>query len=102
MYFRMKRTHYTGLSRSGIFKGDVPPLIGCRHYNERLELYQGGDSVTPQRRQEIMSLLRQSKNNNAPPDITITLKHGDMLIMHGADIQRCYEVSRNGSRGVAY
>ncbi len=36
--------------------------------------------------------FEREKNQNAPAAITLTLKHGDILIMHGAPIQTYYEV----------
>ncbi|KAI9756288.1 MAG: hypothetical protein M1815_003872 [Lichina confinis] len=91
MSFRMKRTHYTGFSKSGVFKGDGAPVRGCLNYETRKTLYEAGDSLSAQEREEKINELRGGRQGNANPAVTLQLKHGDMVIMHGANIQKYYE-----------
>lgn len=95
MSFRMKRVYHTGFSRAGVFRGDEAPLLGCANYAERFELYNDGEELLttdPERWDKLMDKCRRSKNSNAPPAVSLTLRHGDFLVMHGADIQKYYEV----------
>ncbi len=93
MTFRMKKVHYTGCNRGGLYRESVRPVPGCRLYKQRLEYYEAGDSMTSKQRAAQNRKFEKEKNQNAPAAITLTLKHGDILIMHGAPIQTYYEVS---------
>ncbi|KAI9811317.1 MAG: hypothetical protein M1826_003206 [Phylliscum demangeonii] len=93
MLFRMKKSHYTGYTRAGVYKADELPLPGCREYESRLALYNDRNvhHLSAARRAELEKLVKRGKNAQGPAAIRMVLRHGDMIVMHGANIQRIYE-----------
>lgn len=91
----MKKTHWSGFSKSGVYQHDEEPLPGCRLYEERKELYNlrdNRDDQTQRRRHQLMREISRNHSGYAPSVIKTVLKHGDLLVMHGANIQKYYEV----------
>ena len=99
MLFRMKRIHYTGYTKAGVYKKHEKPIPGCREYEKRLELYENRATIRDDRREELMSAISGNLTRNCPPILRLTLKHGDMVVMHGDDIQKYFEVSSNPDSG---
>jgi hypothetical protein len=102
---RMKSKHYqgaTGYREKGKqllrFNKD-PPVPGCVKYEERkaawgdLQKLQADTAVYNQRSKEIPAELGLKGKGEQSPVMTLKLKHGDMVFMHGADIQKYYEHS---------
>jgi hypothetical protein len=97
MRLRMKANHYHGASKAGVFT-DAIPKPGCYKYEERLaaisELEALKATSGPDYRARLKSLpkdLGLKRVGNARDAITLTLGHGDIVIMHGAEIQKYYE-----------
>ncbi|KAF2743310.1 hypothetical protein M011DRAFT_529213 [Sporormia fimetaria CBS 119925] len=92
--------HYTGISTQGIYN-DTPPVPGCKKYAERLAQVQSlaelkTSAPKSKYNEHLKSLEKQlglSSSGNAKDAITMTLGHGDVVVMHGADIQKYYEHS---------
>ena len=93
----MKKTHYHGLSKSGVYGTNNLAMPGCRFYEERLKLNQcSGQMDESEWRDKLVQYIAAvgSKLGNAPIALDMALHHGDMVVMHGAKIQKYYEVSR--------
>jgi len=97
MMMRMKATYYFGKSKNGIILADDPVLPGCANYKERLELknLRGKlkDDEYEKRKEKLYGSMKRTKTSAAPEMIKMHLKHGDMVVMHGAEMQKYYEVS---------
>jgi hypothetical protein len=105
MTLRMKTKHYQG-AKSYTEKGKPvfrlikeAPVPGCIKYKERktawedIQKLQGDIRAFDQRLREIPIQLKLKEKGDQSPIMTLKLKHGDMVFMHGADIQKYYEHS---------
>lgn len=96
MYIRMKDKYYNGCSASKKLLADDPVLQNCVKYDERRELKQQlengviTNAVYNERRQK---LLEGIKRKEAAPLIYMPINHGDLVVMHGANLQKYYEHS---------
>lgn len=95
MRIRMKARHYHGISSSGGPYDDAPPIPGCEHYAARLALQPGLDALKSSdskayhaRRKQIPKELGLSSRSQAKDALVMQLVHGDIVVMHGAEIQK--------------
>ena len=98
MCLRMKATHYWGISKSGIYDPRAPVLPGCYKEHERraLNAKYGRISATAFEKEKKAIYGEHPRRRLATPNLlTIYLHHGDMVIMHGAEMQKYYEVCFN-------
>lgn len=92
----MKRKYYSGF-QSGRKPLQVDPVLsGCRDEEKRRawkKQFEAGE-ITAAEYDEIRSsnLKPLRPTQNAPVVIIMNVRHGDMVIMHGADLQKYYEV----------
>ena len=99
MRLRMKARHYNGVSNASIYD-DSPPLPGCAAYASRLAVQSSLSSLkstdSKAYRARLKSLPKELKlksGGTARDAITMTLAHGDIVVMHGERIQKYYEHS---------
>ena len=95
MKIRMKDEFFTGVSKGGHYDPEAPILPGCLEpeYRHQLNLTFAGQSTVRKDHLDIKELrtrLRTQKRH-CKPMIEMILNHGDMVVMHGADIQKYYE-----------
>ncbi|KAF2430802.1 hypothetical protein EJ08DRAFT_697013 [Tothia fuscella] len=107
MTLRMKPGHFrgtntrttSGQSANLVFNDKEPPIPLCHNYEARKTAYDqlqalklAGDLVGyEKRKRELPNELGISNKGNQKPVITMRLKYGDMVSMHGAKIQTYYE-----------
>jgi alkylated DNA repair dioxygenase AlkB len=98
MRIRMKARHYHGVSSVAGLYDDAAPIPGCQQYEARLALEPSLDALKTSdtkaynaRRKQIPKQLGLSNRGNARDALTMQLGHGDIVIMHGADVQKYYE-----------
>ncbi|KAI9884066.1 MAG: hypothetical protein M1823_004156 [Watsoniomyces obsoletus] len=92
MSWRMKKTPYWGISKGGVLRLEECPVAGCQHYEERQQYFDGDEEMSREDREDLEEKVRGSQSQrNAPVALSITLRHGDIMVMHGADIQKYYE-----------
>lgn len=75
----------------------APVPVGCQNYQERCNLASLYNDSRYRARYEsaLNELAKQTSKSgarNAPVVLNMRLKHGDMVVMHGEDLQRCFEV----------
>jgi hypothetical protein len=91
----MKPRYHYGISKDKVIVDDDPVLPGCFKYEERLQLKNERPYLSPEefeaRRKEIFDDVEFQASS--PDMITMYLKHGDMMVMHGEEMQKYYEVS---------
>ncbi|CAI6302955.1 unnamed protein product [Periconia digitata] len=99
MRIRMKARHFNGVSKAGVYDSEAP-LPGCAEYDKRLQLQQelrdleaSDRKAYTQRLKAIPRELGLKSGGNAKDAITMTLSHGDIVVMHGAELQKFYEHS---------
>ena len=107
MKWRMKWKYYTGFMDNTCNKYDpsIPVLPGCNDPTERLRLKQLASTMSPEDlNKEARRILRGKKRNGAhsPVVLTMLLCHGDMIIMHGSDMQKYYEHSVDSIDGLRF
>ncbi|KAF1945619.1 hypothetical protein EJ02DRAFT_431416 [Clathrospora elynae] len=97
MYIRMKALHYHGVSAAGVYD-DTPPIRGCQQYDTRLALQpsletlkQSDSRAYTAKRKQIPKDLGLKSRGHARDVLTMQLGHGDIVIMHGAELQKYYE-----------
>lgn len=99
MPIRMKTKHYVGCSKQGILV-EEKPIAGSLEYEKRLqawtdlqELKTTDSPAYNRRRKEIPKELGlyDKRMKKAEDLVTITLSHGDIVIMDGYDIQKYLE-----------
>ncbi|KAK5707922.1 hypothetical protein LTR97_000461 [Elasticomyces elasticus] len=99
MHMRLKAKHHFGCSKTGVLTADRP-VPGSVEYEKRLQAWEElqqikeSDRATYQRRiKEIPKELEiYDKRNKRPEDlVTVTLGHGDIIIMNGYQIQKYLE-----------
>ncbi|ORY17231.1 hypothetical protein BCR34DRAFT_583702 [Clohesyomyces aquaticus] len=99
MRLRMKQRHYNGVSTAGVYD-DAKPLPGCRKYTERLAVQTELAALKTKdgkayraRLKTLPKELGLRASGQAKDAVTLTLGHGDVVVMHGAEIQKYYEHS---------
>ena len=98
MRIRLKAKHHLGVSTSGVYT-DALPLPGCNKYEERTarvnELRDLKATCTPSqykaRLKQLPKELGIRASGNAKDALTMKLGHGDIVVMHGAELQAYYE-----------
>lgn len=94
MFIRMKQKYYDGLKKNGSPLDDDPVLEGCKEYESRKRLkdqYKEGLLTEKAYIDERRNILKTKET--PPPIIKMELHHGHIVVMHGADLQKYYEVS---------
>ncbi|EME84410.1 uncharacterized protein MYCFIDRAFT_115713, partial [Pseudocercospora fijiensis CIRAD86] len=106
MHLRMKQKHYVGCSKSGILNSERPvpgSIEGQAMYRKRLQAWQElqaldlstkeGKSTYERRRKEMPKELGlyEKRSKKAGDLVTITLNHGDIVLMEGYEIQQYFE-----------
>lgn len=75
---------------------DDPVLQNCKHEDERRTLkqqYEAGEITQAQYDDARTQLFQKDKKHGKPPIlIDMHLKHGDLVVMHGGELQKYYEV----------
>lgn len=105
MHVRMKEKYYNAKKiRFNPYNPDAPVIKGCQFYEERLALnalHKSGCSDKVLRAAESKLQLETQKKGRvtAPPILSMKLHHGDMVVMHGGDIQKYFEVSHTLQQG---
>lgn len=99
MHMRMKAKHSAGCSKTGLLTADRP-VKGGFMYEERLavwsdlqQLRETDRAAYNRRIKEIPRELGLFERRNKKPDdlVTLTLSHGDIVLMDGYDMQRYLE-----------
>ncbi|KAJ5177083.1 uncharacterized protein N7482_002960 [Penicillium canariense] len=97
MCIRMKAKYYNGATKANVPLAIDPVLGGCNGEQERRLLkdeFEAGQLTEEEYRAEREGMLRTLKSRANPPDmIKLELQHGDMVVMHGADLQKYFEHS---------
>ncbi|KAK3722944.1 hypothetical protein LTR37_002089 [Vermiconidia calcicola] len=104
MHMRMKMKHYVGCSKTGVFTEECPKpggIGGKEMYEKRLEAWEELEGLKlkddsrayNQRRKEIPQELGlyEKRMKKADDLVTVTLSHGDIVIMDGYEIQKYLE-----------
>lgn len=101
MFVRMKYKYFNGSTRRaepnaiGNLLQDDPVLKDCKFENERRNLkeeFDAGDISQDEYDSSRRALFRGRKGKEAPIAIKMELHHGDLVVMHGENLQKYYEV----------
>lgn len=101
MTYRMKAEYYAPkeLLEKNIAKYDPTGkvIVGSKHWAERVALNDSYGKVDDDEweaaKKQLFTDYKKAKGTRSPPQVlSIVLKHGDYLVMHGSDIQKYYEV----------
>jgi hypothetical protein len=105
MTVRLKEKYYNAKKiRFNPYNPGAPVIEGCQFYGERLKLnalHKSGcsDEVLRAAEGKLQQAVKGKGRVTAPPILTMRLHHGDMVVMHGGDIQKYFEVSQTLQRG---
>jgi hypothetical protein len=103
MKIRMKAKHFAGVSSTGILT-DAPPIPGCDQYAARLAKQSslealkatdknGAYKVAAKKVAQDLGLSNPNGKKAGSDVLDMLVGHGDIVIMHGADLQKYYEHS---------
>ncbi|KAF2636324.1 hypothetical protein P280DRAFT_409756 [Massarina eburnea CBS 473.64] len=99
MRIRMKAKHFNGVSKASVYNTS-PPLSGSAQFERRSEihptllaLHQTDKKAYNQRLKDLPKELGLKNGGTARDAVTMVLQHGDVVIMHGAELQKYYEHS---------
>ncbi|KAI9804405.1 MAG: hypothetical protein M1825_001304 [Sarcosagium campestre] len=98
MLLRMKKRPHSG-GTGKIWELSRKPLPGCLEYEKRLALYEQSPTISSadvtKREDDLQAeLTKNPRFLRCPPNVlSLRIKHGDIVIMHGADLQKSYEHS---------
>ncbi|KAL5116983.1 hypothetical protein ACEQ8H_005069 [Pleosporales sp. CAS-2024a] len=97
MRIRMKARHYHGCSSAGVYD-DARPLPGCANYEARVKLQPDLDALKQSdpkawraRLKIVPRELKLKHAGQAKDVLKMELGHGDVVVMHGAELQKYYE-----------
>ncbi|KAL4892187.1 2OG-Fe(II) oxygenase superfamily-domain-containing protein [Aspergillus ambiguus] len=96
MLIRMKYKYYNGVSRAGKLLDIDPVLPSCRMQHERqllTEQFQRGEIARADYDILRWSTIKKTRHTEASPIIKMELNHGDLVVMHGEELQKYYEHS---------
>jgi hypothetical protein len=92
----MKEKYYFGVSPKNVPTAEDPVLFGCAKEEERRSLknkFDAGQITAKDYAAQRKALLRKVRlNGKSPKLLTLELKHGDLIVMHGAHLQTYHEV----------
>ncbi|MCJ1400048.1 hypothetical protein MMC11_003251 [Xylographa trunciseda] len=95
MSLRMKSRYFTGLTKNGNYDQTEPVLPGSCLEAERKALNRKWGRVPEAKFSEMQKALYSNKQRrvprNGPVLLTLHLAHGDVVIMHGKDMQKYFE-----------
>lgn len=101
MLVRMKYKYFNGSTRRaeakqiGTLLQDDPVLKDCMFEGERRTLkeeFDAGEISQDEYDASRRALSRGRKGKEAPVTIKMELHHGDLVVMHGENLQKYYEV----------
>ncbi|KAK0353652.1 hypothetical protein LTR59_011010 [Friedmanniomyces endolithicus] len=99
MHLRLKTKHFVGCSKSGLLTPERP-VPGSLEYEKRLQLWEEIQPLKETNRAEYLKRIKaiprevgvyEKRNKNAGDLVTVSLGHGDVMVMHGYAIQRYLE-----------
>ena len=101
MTFRMKSKHWLakGLT-AGTYDPETQVWAGSQGWKSRIaanEHYRAGRTAEyEEAKSDLLKFLNkdsEKRKKNGPIMLTLELKHGDMVVMHGEQIQQVHEVN---------
>ena len=105
MQLRMKARHYAGVTRAGMLS-NAPPLPGCREQDARQHAWDAGQissaACTRKAGHDLARRLGLSYHASPPSVLDLELSHGDVVIMHGRELQLFYEHAVWPQRGLRF
>lgn len=99
MTIRMKERYYSARRiKFDPYDPNAPVIEGCQLYEKRRELnarIKGGcsDRVRRAHQAKLRKEVQKISRSSAPVILNMRLHHGDMVVMHGSDMQKYFEVS---------
>ncbi len=97
MNFKMKEKKWPAIGLTcENYDPEAKVIPGSQAWKERVavnKLYEAGETVQYERaKEELVESLNNQKKKPGPVVLSLELRHGDMVVMHGEEIQRIYDV----------
>lgn len=95
MSIRMKDKYYNGCTAAKKLVADDPILPGCAKFDEKKALeqeFQSGQIDKAEYDQQRAAIVSGVKRRECPAMCVMELNHGDLVVMHGAQLQKYFEV----------
>jgi hypothetical protein len=106
MTFRMRKIYYDALKTMTEYDPKAPVLPGSPFEKERKELQKKFETLPRPEFDKLakafMKEYRSSQKRDPPPVVTLKVLHGDIVVIHGKQLQQCYEVSLLSYEAVAW
>lgn len=100
MTWRLKKEHYQPKHMQpkniDTYNATMPVFKGSKFWKERGDFNEKASTLNAAdyriEKQKLYKAYKANRSVNSSPLITITLRHGDYMIMNGDQIQKYYEV----------
>jgi hypothetical protein len=96
MFIRMKAKYYFGVTNANVPTAGDPVLSRCVKEVQRRSLkedFEAGKITEDDYDKKRKTLLHRGQSKGNPPRLlALELNHGDLIVMHGAELQKYYEV----------
>lgn len=95
MKIRLKDKYFRGCTASKKLLTEDIVLPGCEKYDERKELktkFANKEITEKEYNERRLAIIKSMKRREGSPVISMEIHHGDLVVMHGADMQKYYEV----------
>lgn len=99
MLIRMKEKYFSSKRFNvNLQDANMDIVPGCQMYEDRMKLRSAYASRDPEEIRVALGLFKkrlatEDRTKLARPCLTLNLRHGDMVVMHGAGTQKFFEVS---------
>ena len=97
MTLKMKERYYKGVTKTGAYRADEPVLPGSALEQERKALNALHGTLTKEQFEERRKkMYKDNAKKIGPPPVILkmALAHGDIIIMHGAEMQKYFVVRK--------
>ena len=93
MNIRMKSKFYSGFKKDRTYDPSLPIIPGCFKADVRQKLNDKKDTMDSKKLTSLAKTLLKGCPTKPPIILRMRLRHGDFMSMHGASMQKYYEVS---------
>lgn len=94
MRWRLKKKFYTGFTNKDrtIYDPTIPIVEGCYNAELRREINAKASIMDKAALTEHAKKTLSGCRGDPPVVLTMKLRHGDFMVMHGAEMQKYFEV----------
>jgi len=95
MRFRLKAKYYSGFTDKARTRYDpnMPIVQGCWKAGQRRKLNRSASTISTEALNAEAQIALKGAKSSAPVCLQMKLRHGDIMVMNGVDLQKFFEVN---------